>query len=50
MENYFDEEVSEMPGQQEIFSLRGPLEEYSVYKNFNLFDGIIRDGIILTEY
>jgi len=34
MENYFDEEVSAMPEhQQEIFSLRGPLEEYSVYKN-----------------
>jgi len=34
MENYFDEEVSAsaMP-EQEIFSLRGPLEEYSVYKN-----------------
>jgi len=31
MENYFDEEVSAMP--EEIFSLRGPLEEYSVYKN-----------------
>jgi len=29
MENYFDEEVSAMP--EEVFSLRGPLEEYSVY-------------------